>query len=1005
MLAKKLGIWRSHCRRLACLSLATMAFVGMPGGQPRPAQAAPPDGLARAFADPPASARPAVYWAWVNGDVSLPQLTRDLEEFKAKGISKAYIFEFGARDPRKIVPAGPAFMGPESIKAIAHAIREAKRVGIEMGLVTSSSWNAGGTWVAPEHASMGLYCSRKTIRGPARFDDRLPLPEVPEKAPKRADGTPAFWKEVAVLAVPGTWPQPQSGGLGIGDSGLEKRRPEPNLPIAKSNPQSPIPDPQSLIPEHVVDLSKHLGPDGRLVWDVPPGPWTILRLVCSNNGQGLAVPSPNSQGLAIDHFSAEATRMHFNFFIQRLQRELGPLNQTALTTLYLCSYELRGAVWTPSFLDEFRSRRGYDMTPYLPALFGAKFNKPEVTERFDYDFRKTQGDLLVDNFYKTAAEICHKHGLLLCAEAGGPGPPLHNVPVDALKAQGAIDIPRGEFWTDQHLWVVKETACAAHIYGKRVCDMESFTSWRHWQDGPFDLKPFADRALCDGTNFFTFHTCPHSPPEAGRPGWVYAAGTHVGPTVTWWPMARPFHDYLARCSFLLQQGLFVGDVCYYYGDQGYNFVPPKRVDPSLGFGYDYDVTNAEVILTRMAARDGRIVLPDGMSYQLLVLPDRDDIDLEVLQKLDRLVQDGATIVGRKPVRATGLADHQRRSLQVRQLAEKLWGPCDGTGVKEHAYGQGRVIWGRTLREVFQDGGIGPDFGFKGRDATTIVPMVPDLDYIHRRTPDAEIYFVINKGRRWEDADCTFRVQGRQPELWMPDTGEIRAQPVFRQVTGGTEVPLRFPPAGSVFVVFRDQPSVGARVASDAITTARGATKALDVPAGLPPLEIAGPWEVRFPAGWGAPASKVFQNLTSWTEDAEDGVKYFSGIATYHKEIDIPPDRLSGSVRLVLDLGRVEKVAEVALNGKRLGVLWKPPFSIDITDAAAGGRNRLVVAVANTWSNRLVGDARATNGNRYGRTNIDGSLTGKVPWKDTPLLESGLLGPVQILSARRGMLPP
>ena len=260
--------------------------------------------------------------------------------------------------------------------------------------------------------------------------------------------------------------------------------------------------------------------------------------------------------------------MHFDYFIEKLQQELGPLRRTALTTLYLCSYELRGATWTPSFLEEFQRRRGYDMTPYLPALFGAKFSKPEVTERFDYDFRKTQGDLLVDNFYKTAAEMCHKQGLLLCAEAGGPGPPLHNVPVDALKAQGAIDIPRGEFWTDQHLWVVKETACAAHIYGKRVCDMESFTSWRHWQDGPFDLKPFADRALCDGTNFFTFHTCPHSPPEAGRPGWVYAAGTHVGPTITWWPMAGPFHDYLARCSFLLQQGLFVGDVCYYYGDQG-----------------------------------------------------------------------------------------------------------------------------------------------------------------------------------------------------------------------------------------------------------------------------------------------------------------------------------------------------------------------------------------------------------------------------------------------------
>ena len=416
-----------------------------------------------------------------------------------------------------------------------------------------------------------------------------------------------------------------------------------------------------------------------------------------------------------------------------------------------------------------------------------------------------------------------------------------------------------------------------------------------------------------------------------------------------------------------------------------------------------------------------------MSYELLVLPDRDDIDLEVLQKLERLVQDGATIVGRKPVRATGLADHQRRSLQVRQLAEKLWGPCDGTGVKEHAYGQGRVIWGRTLREVFQDRGIGPDFGFKGRDAET------ELDYIHRRTPDADIYFVINKGRRWDAADCTFRVHGRQPEAldarYRRDPRAACFPPRGRR---HRKCPCGFRPAGSVFVVFRgpaagdaitavrhnDRPvlpisgtssrgsrsvriAVGAGRRRRAAGVAARQVHASDFArrgqdgrgAGRP----AAPGDRRslgsaFSRRMGRPGveglpeadflDRPWDDLKSVYD--EEGIQYFSGIATYHKEFDVPPDRLNASVRLVLDLGRVEKVAQVTLNGRLLGVLWKPPLQIDITEAAAGGRNRLLVAVANTWSNRLAGDARAKDGNRYCRTNIDASLTGKVPWKETPL---------------------
>jgi len=579
-------------------------------------------------------------------------------------------------------------------------------------------------------------------------------------------------------------------------------------------------------------------------------------------------------------------------------------------------------------------------------------------------------------------------------------------------------------------------------------DMEAFTSWRHWQDGPFDLKGLADRALCGGTNHFTFHTCAHNPPGAGLPGWVYHAGTHISPSLVWWPKAKPFIDYLSRCCYLLQQGLFVADVCYYYGNQGFNFVPPKHTDPSLGPGYDYDVTNAEVILTRMDVKNGKIVLPDGMSYELLVLPDREDIDWAVLKKIERLVKAGATVVGGKPTSSNGLTDYPQRDIKVRNLANKLWGPCDGKKYTQHSYGKGKIVWpaaptrvgrrggrGKSLRDILQGRGLGPDFSFTSRNGKET-----ELDYIHRRTKSDDIYFVSNKNECWEQVDCVFRVFGKAPEIWKPYTGGISRQVVYDFLKAGTRVLLCLPPAGSVFVVFRQavgedhfvllskddallfpaaqrtpqelesieilpygQNKLEVQVWKNGtytLKTTEGREITVKVDTVPPMRDITGPWEVQFPQGCGAPASKVLPELISWTEDPEKGIKYFSGIATYCKGLNIPAGQLAADRRLFLDLGRVRFVAEVYLNGRSLGILWKPPFRVDITGAAKPGRNQLAIEVANTWSNRLVGDARSPENKRYCQTNITNSLTWRVPWKDTPLLESGLLGPVRLIAARK-----
>ncbi len=314
-----------------------------------------------------------------------------------------------------------------------------------------------------------------------------------------------------------------------------------------------------------------------------------------------------------------------------------------------------------------------------------------------------------------------------------------------------------------------------------------------------------------------------------------------------------------------------------------------------------------------------------------------------------------------PPGPTGLAEYRRRDAEVRKIAARLWGPCDGTTCKENAFGKGRIVWGSSLRDLLQARGLGPDFGFVCDDKEC------DLDYIHRRTAEADIYFVINKREQWQQVTCSFRVSGKTPQLWLPDTGEIKACPSYEQAKGVTRLPLRLAPFGSVFVVFRDvaQPSWRGRPAlvqsAEGVSPSEESKARMASPRGSATRdqswEIDGPWQVAFPPGWGAPAAKTFPQLISWTQDSDEGVKYFSGVATYRKTLDLAPDQLEAGKRLVLDLGRVRFVAEVYLNGRSLGIVWKPPFTVDITDAAKAGANELVIEVANTWSNRLVGDAQ------------------------------------------------
>jgi hypothetical protein len=975
---------------IACAGLlGVLAQTGIPGGWAGAAQA---DEMAQGFANPPNSARLRAYWWWLNGNVTKAAITRDLEEMKAKGFGGALICDAGGaeQDGNDRVPHGPTFFTPEWRELYKHTLREADRLGLEMSLNILSGWNLGGPMVKPEDAAKKLAWTEALTNGPAKFNQALPMP-------KTRDG---FWRDIAVVA----YRTKSSDSVPPGQS----RQPIRNW--AQKAIYSPLsfsaPDTAPLFAEFlavageediqaadVLDLTAKLSKDGVLRWDVPPGTWQIIRLGCTiGDHSHVSTCSDGWQGYALDVLDAGAFERYWDTVVEPLIADAGPLAGRTLKYLHTDSWEVEPLNWTPTLRQEFRKRRGYDPLPFFPVLAGRIVDSRPVSNRFLNDFRKTLGDLAIDNHYRIFRDLAHKHGLQIHPESGGP----HAVPIDAQRCLGMNDAPMSEFWAwswkhrigDTNRFFVKQPASAAHTYGHRLVLAEGFTDiGPHWQESLSEnLKPAFDQAACEGMNLLVWHAFVCSPAEMGIPGQQYFAGTHFNPNTTWWSKSAPFLAYINRCQFMLQQGLFAADACYYYGDHVPNFAQLKRIDPAHVLpGYDYDVATEEVLLTRMSVRDGRIVLPDGMSYRVLVLPDRTGISLPVLRKLKDFVKAGATVIGPKPVQTHSLTDYPQCDAEVARLADQLWGETPSASPLQRSFGKGRIIYGKTAREVLLADGVTPDFDYSLRTQPSAHEARPSivLDYIHRVAGNSEIYFVANRSGRWEEADCTFRVMGKQPELWDAVSGVIRPAGAYSQEEGQTTVPLQFAPYGSMFVVFRRSLTDAAKVASQR-----------NFPTFSTPHDITGPWAVQFDPKWGGPESVVFDQLVSWTQRPEEGIKYFSGTAAYRKTFDLPATLRQPSQRLTLDLGDVKNLAEVRLNGKNLGILWAVPFRVDVTDAIKPAGNKLEIEVVNFWPNRIIGDQSLPPEKRLTRTNIR-KLT-----KDTPLMDSGILGPVRVLAEER-----
>jgi hypothetical protein len=936
------------------------------------------------FRNPPHSAGIRSFWWWLNGNVTEAAITRDLQQMKDKGFNGAMIFDADGSSKRgnRSVPTGPLFASPEWTKLFVHACKEAKRLDLELSLNIQSGWNLGGPKVTAEDATQHLVWSKTTIQGPAIIEQVLPSPKFRD-----------FYRDVTVIAVP----IPSADPLESGTSEPIIIRPIKDLALKSAtrelggsapdcrfllNTDPAQPGEVAIKQTKVLNLTAKMDASGTLRWEVPEGDWVVLRIGHTPGNAHVSTSSGKWGGRVLDYLAPSALQAYWNRNIAHLIEAIGPMAGSSLRYVHTDSWEGGGMNWTPGFGQEFQKRRGYDPTPWLPVLAGYIINSREDSNAFLADFRKTIGELVAGH-YEELARLAGAHGIGIHPESAGP----HAGPLDGLMNYGHSEIMMSEFWspsphrpTPPKRFFVKQAASAAHTYGKRLVGAEGFTTiGPHWNDVPWSsMKPSFDHEFCAGLNLLFNHTFTCSPKEMGIPGQEYFAGTHFNPQVTWWDEAPAFIDYFKRCQYLAQQADFVADVVYYYGDHIPNIAALKESDPAGALpDYDYDVLSEKLLLSSMTVKDGRVTLPSGMEYRVLVIPDHKILSLGVLKKLDELVRAGATVLGPKPLRMVSLEGGAPGKALFQALADELWGVEDqaNNGKGSRPVGKGRVVWGMPARDLLHADGIASDVTLGDGEQTS------SMDWIHYRIGDAEVYFLAELAGKARSVDATFRVHGRVPELWNAVDGSIRQAATFKFVDGCTQVPLEFDSYGSLFVVFRNK-------------SESGRNDGPNFPTWQETQVISRPWDVTFDAKWGGPTQAVrFDALTSWSEHSNPEIKYYSGKATYRTTFNLGEDLADKT--LAIELGRVLDVgiARVTLNGTDLGVVWRPPFRVDATNAIKSGENKLEVMVVNSWRNRLIGDETLPQNKRLTRTNI------KVAnWN---LEKSGLLGPVRIMETITG----
>jgi hypothetical protein len=721
-------------------------------------------------------------------------------------------------------------------------------------------------------------------------------------------------------------------------------------------------------PASVINLTSSLSADGSLEWKVPAGNWTIMRFGYSLTGSKNRPAVPAGSGYEVDKLSKEHTLAYIKEYTAPIANALGPLYGKSLQYVMLDSWEAGMQNWTDDMLNEFKKRRGYDLTPFLPCLAGRVLGNSDISDRVLWDFRRTLADMFAENHYEVLTEFLNKQGIKTYGEASGVSLEILE---DALLCKKYVDIPMGEFWYRalhpelMYYQDVRGAASASHIYGKNLVAAEAFTGGGF--ESPWTLKKIGDYWFAQGINRFVFHTSAHQPLDT-KPGNTMV-GTHINRNITWAEQAEPFMKYLARNSYMLQQGKFIADLAYLLDEGAPSTMPiwGSGLNPAPPEGYDYDYINADVLINRMTvSSDGRLVLPDGMSYAILVLPNSDLMTLPVLRKIKELVKAGATVMGPRPESTPGYSGYPGSEEIFKALVSELWADLDGVSRTTRVFGKGKILWGTPVKTVLDKLGIIPDVEYSK-------PLDSRIDWIHRRAGDTDIYFLVNSTDNPLDTEVRFRVTGKEAETWDPATGQI--EPAGYTISDNeTVVPLNLTERESVFVIFPKKITVTSRSPEQ------------DYP-GLLLATLQGPWEISFPPDLGAPAKIIFNKLESWTTNSDEGVKYFSGSATYSKTIEVSKSWLKGDIKLFIDLGKVCDIAEVTVNGTKSGILWKVPFRANITGLLKKGTNKIEIKITNQWTNRLIGDQKSTPDKKI--------LNSSVMVWGRNLNESGLLGPVKI----------
>nr|WP_319399646.1 glycosyl hydrolase [uncultured Carboxylicivirga sp.] len=734
--------------------------------------------------------------------------------------------------------------------------------------------------------------------------------------------------------------------------------------------------------KEVVDLTSTMQPDGSLTWTPEEGEWMIVRMGYSLTGHQNGPASPEATGLEVDKLNADHVKAYFTNYLDQYKDATGGLmGEKGLQYIITDSWEAGTQNWTDKMISEFKNRRGYDMLPWMPVLTGHIVESAAASDQFLWDFRKTLADLVAENHYNLLTTMLKERGMGRYSESHEARRAFIG---DGMEVKKTSDVPMGAGWTPGgfggnegdfatvYQADIRESASVSHLYGQKYVAAESLTAMgSDWAWSPELLKPIADYLMYCGLNRFVIHTSVHQPLMDKVPGMSLGPfGQWFTRNETWAEQATAWTSYLSRSCYLLQQGKYVADIAYYYGEDNNITTLFSRMRgndlPAIPEGYSYDFINADAVVNWLSVENNQYKTPTGMSYRLLVLDKNSRyMTLSVLRKIKQMVENGGVVCGVKPVMTPSLSDDPK---EFEDIINNLWAINQGV----NSFGQGKVYVDVDLQKVLTEENIIPDMKYTKPAADS------RLFFVHRKVNDVDIYWVNNRSDKATSLDATFRVAGKKVEIWHPETG--KTQPVSYNISGETTtVPVVLQPNDAVFVVFSGQSN------KNSLTINKPEEKNL--------MTLEGPWEVTFQPERGAPESAIFGNLGWWIDSENSGIKYFSGTADYHKTINVTNDWISKDSQVWINLGEVQNLAEVFVNGKSMGIVWKKPFRVNITDALTVGENKLDIQVTNLWVNRLIGDQQP---------DMDKKITyvsNPFYKADSPLKPSGLLGPVTISSRK------